>query len=167
MEGRTGGVGRPSVRVSASSRGLSLQTSIAAAEASGQAFKVMPHKLSREGSIAAAEAAGQAFKVMPHVFFSAHKLAAALELGQLAVEATQKQIDYARRRSAALSAVLVERDVANLAARGESIDVVELCARVEARQSQNFDVARHFLERGRGSPSSARVPRGKGTSVCF
>ena len=100
MEGRTGGAGRPGVRVSASTRGLSLQT-----------------------SIAAAEAAGQAYKVMPHVFFSAHKVTAARELGHLAVEASQKQIDYARRRSAALSAFLVERDVANLAARGESIDV--------------------------------------------
>ena len=123
MEGLTGGAGRPSVRVSASTRGLSLQTSIAAAEAEGVSYKVGPRHLSREGSIAAAEAAGQAFKVRPHVFYSAHKVAAARELGQLAVEASQEQIDYARRRSAAVSAFLVERDVANLAARGESIDV--------------------------------------------
>ena len=102
MEGPTGGAGRPRVRVSATPG---------------------PRRLSREASIAAAEAAGQAYKVMPHVFFSAHKVTAARELGHLAVEASQKQIDYARRRSAALSAFLVEQDVANLAARGESIEV--------------------------------------------
>ncbi|EOD11613.1 hypothetical protein EMIHUDRAFT_437582 [Emiliania huxleyi CCMP1516] len=109
----------------------------------------MPRRLSREASIAAAEAAGVAFKQMPHQFFSAQKVAAAQELGQLAVEASQRTIEYTQRRSTARSALLVEREMENLAARGESISLTELCARVEARESQNFDVARHFLELGR------------------
>ena len=58
MEGPTGGAGRPSVRVSTSTRTLSIQASIAAAEAEGVSYKVVPHRFSSQESIAAAEAEG-------------------------------------------------------------------------------------------------------------